>query len=154
TRVTDGQYGRFRVRKDYSYLSSRFWRPGCALIGDAACFVDPIFSTGVHLATYSALLAARSVNSVLRDGLPEDRCFAEFEARYRMEYQTIYSFMMGFYDVHQDEESYFWNARKILNTTEHGNEAFIRLVSGISTAEADIFTLGGRVSGFMRAYES
>jgi hypothetical protein len=25
------------------------------------CFVDPLFSTGIHLSTYSALLAARSI---------------------------------------------------------------------------------------------
>ena len=64
-RVTEGQYGELRVRKDYSYANTRFWCPGMVLIGDAACFVDPIFSSGVHLATYSALLAARSINSVL-----------------------------------------------------------------------------------------
>lgn len=61
TRVTEGRYGRLRVRKDYSYHNTKFWRPGMILIGDAACFVDPVFSSGVHLATYSALLAARSI---------------------------------------------------------------------------------------------
>lgn len=64
-RVTSGPYGELRVRKDYSYCNTRFWRPGMVLVGDAACFVDPVFSSGVHLATYSGLLAARSVNSCL-----------------------------------------------------------------------------------------
>jgi halogenation protein CepH len=153
TRVTDGQYGVFRVRTDYSYLNSRFWRPGLSLVGDAACFVDPVFSTGVHLATYSALLAARCVNTVLQGTLNEERCFTEFEKRYRAEYENIYKFLIAFYDLHQDEQSYFWNARKILNTTERANEAFVRLVSGLSTIGPDIFDSGRQVSAHLKTFE-
>lgn len=35
-RVTTGEYGTLRVRKDYSYHQTKFWRPGMVLIGDAA----------------------------------------------------------------------------------------------------------------------
>ena len=45
TRIEKGMYGGYRVRKDYSYLNSRFWVPGLVLVGDSACFVDPIFSS-------------------------------------------------------------------------------------------------------------
>ncbi|TYB71029.1 tryptophan 7-halogenase [Nonomuraea sp. PA05] len=86
TRVTTGEYGQIRVRKDYSYHQTRFWRPGMVLVGDAACFVDPVFSSGVHLATYSALLAARSINSVLAGRIGEQAAFDEFERRYRRGY--------------------------------------------------------------------
>jgi halogenation protein CepH len=130
TRVTEGMYGQFRVRKDYSYANERFWSPGIVLIGDAACFIDPVFSSGVHLATYSALLAARSINTCLRGELDEQACFTEFERRYRREYSNFYQFLMAFYDMHQEKESYFWNARKVLNTEEQANEAFVRLVGG------------------------
>src|SRR5439155_111060 len=75
-RVTSGIYGEYRIRKDYSYCNTGFWKPGCALVGDAACFIDPVFSSGVHLSTYSALLAARSINTCLRDSqIPEAVCF-------------------------------------------------------------------------------
>src|SRR6478735_1907171 len=88
TRITEGEYGKFRTRKDYSYTTSRFWRNGAVLVGDAACFVDPVFSTGVHLATYSGLLAARSINTLLRGGpIDETAAFSEFETRYRLEYE-------------------------------------------------------------------
>jgi FAD-dependent halogenase len=153
TRVTDGPYGRFRVRKDYSYTTTHFWRPGLVLAGDAACFIDPVFSSGVHLATYSALLAARSINTVLRGDVDEVRAFTEFERRYRAEFENVYGFLLSFYDVHQDERSYFWRARKILNTTEPQNEAFVRLISGCSTAESSIFETARRVSGYMKAFE-
>ena len=131
TRVTEGVYGQFRVRKDYSYCNTRFWVPGALLVGDAACFVDPVFSSGVHLATYSALLAARAINTSLRGSLPEADCFEEFERRYRREYSYFYEFLVGFYDFQQDQESYFWRARSILKTKEKANEAFVRLVAGV-----------------------
>jgi halogenation protein CepH len=153
TRVTEGPYGRFRVRQDYSYTNSQFWRPGLVLVGDAACFIDPIFSSGVHLATYSALLAARSINTVLGGDVDEPRAFTEFERRYRAEFENFYAFLLSFYDVHQDERSYFWRARKILNTTERENEAFVRLISGFSTVSANIFETASRVSAHMKAFE-
>jgi halogenation protein CepH len=155
TRITEGQYGQYRVRRDYSYSDTRFWMPGLALLGDAACFIDPVFSTGVHLATYSGLLAARTFNTVLQ-GLPEldeQRCFNEFEMRYRLEFENIYKFLVAFYDFHGDEESYFWEARKILNTSERDNEAFVRLIAGISTVEMDVFDVGQRISGHLSSFD-
>jgi FAD-dependent halogenase len=138
TRVTEGMYGQFRIRKDYSYLNTKFWKPGIVLIGDAACFIDPVLSTGVHLATYSALLAARSINTCLRGEIDEQAAFDEMEYRYRDEYNNFYDFLVAFYDMHVDQDSYFWNARKVLNSEEQSNEAFIRLVGGGANA-ADFF---------------
>jgi FAD-dependent halogenase len=135
-RVTVGDYGKIRTRKDYSYHNTKFWRPGMALIGDAACFVDPVFSTGVHLATYSALLAARSVNSVLAGIMDEQTAFREFELRYRREYGVFYEYLMCFYDMHVDENSYFWSAKKITKSMSHELEAFVDLIGGISSGEA------------------
>jgi halogenation protein CepH len=134
-RVTEGQYGELRVRKDYSYANTSFWRPGMALVGDAACFVDPIFSSGVHLATYGALLAARSINSVLDQTVDEETAFAEFEQRYRREYGVFYEFLVSFYDMHVDENSYFWSAKKVTSDTSPDLESFVSLVGGVSSGE-------------------
>jgi halogenation protein CepH len=139
-RVTSGQYGEVRVRKDYSYHHTSFWRPGMLLVGDAACFVDPVFSSGVHLATYSALLAARSLNSVLAGTVPEDAAMREFETRYRREYSVFYEFLMSFYDMHHSEESYFWKAKKVTNNERSELESFVDLVGGVSSGES---ALGG-----------
>jgi halogenation protein CepH len=140
TRVVEGQYGQFRVRKDYSYCNTSFWKPGLVLVGDAACFIDPVFSSGVHLATYAALLAARSINTCLKGELDEELCFSEFEMRYRREFGNFYQFLIAIYDMSQDEESYFWAARKVLNTEEQTNEAFIRLVGGVSTSGEPLYS--------------
>jgi halogenation protein CepH len=138
-RVTDGTYGELRVRKDYSYSNTQFWRPGMVLVGDAACFIDPVFSSGVHFATYSGVLAARSINSCLRNELSEQACFGEFEFRYRREFNVFYQFLLAIYDMNRDESSYFWSARKILETGETDIEAFVELVAGVSANEYALF---------------
>lgn len=138
TRVTEGQYGEIRVRKDYSYHHTTFVRPGMMLVGDAACFVDPVFSSGVHLATYSSLLAARSINSVLEGKVDEDAAMREFEARYRREYGVFYEFLVSFYEMHRDENSYFWQAKKVTETNKPELQSFVELIGGVSSGEAGL----------------
>jgi FAD-dependent halogenase len=149
--VTEGPYGQFRVRRDWSYLNDAFWRPGVALIGDAACFVDPVFSSGVHLATYAGLLAARSINTYLNDPTDEARYFEEFERRYRREFGVFYKFLASFYDMEQEEQSYFWEARKVINSDDSNLDAFIQLVGGVSTSGEPLF---GSVEEFKSSTEA
>jgi halogenation protein CepH len=137
-RVESGPYGEVRVRKDYSYCQDTFWRPGMVLVGDAACFIDPVFSSGVHLATYSGLLAARSINSTLSGDFDESTCFEEYEARYRNEYSLFHDFLVAFYDMHQDEDSYFWTAKKVINSSAPGLESFVELVGGGASREGGL----------------
>jgi halogenation protein CepH len=147
-RITTGEYGSLRVRKDYSYHNTTFWRPGLVLIGDAACFVDPLLSSGVHLATYSALLAARSINSVMAGITEEQVAFREFEARYRREYGVFYEFLMSCYDIHVSETSYFWQAKKISRNSHSEMQAFVELVGGVSSGDSvltDADALAGRL---------
>ena len=144
TRIEKGMYGGYRVRKDYSYLNSRFWAPGLVLVGDSACFVDPIFSSGVHLATYSGMLAARSIATILKRGMPEAVGLDIYERRYRLEYSVFYDFLVSFYDMHQDEQSYFWKARKVLGSAEAANHAFLQLVAGAGTTVAEFLRLRQR----------
>jgi len=49
------------VRKDFSFAMQRLVGPNFALVGDAAGFLDPIFSTGVFMAMKSADIAADAV---------------------------------------------------------------------------------------------
>ncbi len=50
--------GTFRTIRDYSSTATQFSGPGYILAGDAAGFIDPIFSVGVVLGMYSALAAS------------------------------------------------------------------------------------------------
>ncbi len=54
---------------DYSYRNTRLHGPRWLLAGDAAGFIDPIFSTGVFLALHSAEQAAETLNFALRHPL-------------------------------------------------------------------------------------
>lgn len=58
--------GSMRVIRDYSYRPTQLAGPGYFLIGDAAAFVDPIFSVGVVLGMYSAYLATWAIDRSLK----------------------------------------------------------------------------------------
>ena len=50
---------------NYSYLSDRMCGPGYLMIGDAYAFIDPVFSSGVYLAMYSAERGIRVAEAAL-----------------------------------------------------------------------------------------
>jgi flavin-dependent dehydrogenase len=56
------------ARKDFSYRMDTLAGPNFALVGDAAGFIDPIFSTGVLVAMHSATIAADAVGERIRRG--------------------------------------------------------------------------------------
>jgi len=58
--------GSLHVIRDYSYRPTQLAGPGFFLIGDAAAFVDPIFSVGFVLAMYSGHLATWAIDRSLR----------------------------------------------------------------------------------------
>src|SRR5262245_8889366 len=53
--------GAIQTTSDFSYYNRRLVGPRLLRVGDAAGFMDPIFSAGVYLACYSGKLAARMV---------------------------------------------------------------------------------------------
>jgi flavin-dependent dehydrogenase len=54
------------VLSDFSYTCKPYAGPGYFLVGDAGCFLDPIFSTGVTLAMMGAREAARHAIAILQ----------------------------------------------------------------------------------------
>jgi halogenation protein CepH len=121
-----------RVIRDYSYTSRSFFGPGYLLSGDAACFIDPVFSTGVHLACLSGYLAAGCLEKLLGGNGAGKAALDEYDSRYRAAFERYLAFLYFFYDHHAEPDSYFWQARKILSS-EAGLEArqsFVRLLSG------------------------
>ncbi|KAI0028270.1 FAD/NAD-P-binding domain-containing protein [Vararia minispora EC-137] len=57
---------------DYSYSVSSYGGIGYRLVGDAASFIDPFFSSGVHLAFNSALSAACSISASIKGDCSEE----------------------------------------------------------------------------------
>ncbi|KAK7048459.1 Radh flavin-dependent halogenase [Favolaschia claudopus] len=57
---------------DYSYSSPQHAGPNYRIVGDAGAFIDPFFSSGVHLAFGSALSAAASLTASIRGQVSEE----------------------------------------------------------------------------------
>lgn len=60
-----------KIWQDYSYVAENFSGRNYRLVGDAAGFIDPFFSTGVHLACFGGLSAAASICSSIRGEITE-----------------------------------------------------------------------------------
>ena len=88
-----------RVEQDYSYTSDVFSGPGFFMAGDAACFLDPLLSSGMHLAMYSGMNAAACVASILRGEVGEQDAVLYHEQSYRQAYLRFLIFVSAFYEA-------------------------------------------------------
>jgi flavin-dependent dehydrogenase len=124
-----------KTEQDYSYIADSVTGPGYFLVGDAACFIDPLLSTGVHLATHSAMLGAASIASALRGEVTEQQAMAFYERSYRQTYLRLMAIVAGMYQQYDGKETYFWQAQQL---TQHDYddsgammEAWLYVVSGL-----------------------
>ncbi|KAF8348367.1 FAD binding domain-containing protein [Amanita rubescens] len=72
--------GSIRSASDFSYSAPSYAGNGYRIIGDAGAFIDPFFSSGIHLAFTSALSAASSICASIRGHCSELRA-AEWHSR-------------------------------------------------------------------------
>ncbi len=122
-----------KTEQDYSYAADSFAGPGYLLAGDAACFLDPLLSTGVHLATFSGLLAGAGVSSLLREELPEAEVLAFYQQAYRQAYERLLILVSFFYKSFS-RESQFFEAQKLTRRERHMlnlYESFLYVVTGV-----------------------
>jgi flavin-dependent dehydrogenase len=127
------QVGEMHAQRDWSYSYDRFSGDGYIAIGDAACFIDPLFSTGVHLAMLSGFLASVVVNTVLdKPELDRKRVLDFYENAYRTEFARLRAQVYFLYGGHGGtKESYFWHARSQFDVPGIAPEkAFISLIAG------------------------
>ena len=84
---------------DYSASSERIAGDGWVLVGDAAAFLDPVFSTGVFLALATGERAAQTIDRALsRRGRVDARDFAAYGRESGRMWARFRSFVYGFYD--------------------------------------------------------
>jgi flavin-dependent dehydrogenase len=123
-----------RTETDYSYAAEHFAGSGYFLVGDAACFLDPLLSTGVHLATFSGLVAAASISSILRNEVDPDVAANFYNTSYRRAYLRMMVVVSSFYQTHGRRDSYFRQAQRLTSHDYGGSElvkAFLHIVSGV-----------------------
>ena len=60
-----------KAASDWSYSASTYATRNLRIVGDAGCFIDPYFSSGVHLALSGALSAATTIRASMRGDCDE-----------------------------------------------------------------------------------
>jgi flavin-dependent dehydrogenase len=86
-----------RTTSDYSFTSREFAGDGWLLMGDAAAFIDPVFSTGVVLGMEHAFRAAEAVDRALERGRTSRRAFRDYASFVARSVDSYGSFVKGFY---------------------------------------------------------
>lgn len=119
------QVDEVRIVHDWSYEAESFSADRYFLCGDAACFTDPLFSQGVHLASQSAVCAAASIDRIARDEAESQAVHAWYNRTYRSAYEEYHEFLASFYTYASftEPDSEFWRKRRI---TESDDERLSR----------------------------
>lgn len=145
------------VIRDWSYTSTGVAGPGYVLCGDAACFIDPLFSTGVHLALSSGLMAAAYVTTALRNpSLTHDAAEA-YTRLYMRQYSQFRDLARLFYSSNRAVDSIFWDVRRLTgDDARTPREAFVRATSGQSAQgyERVVLEHGALPDEFVEGVES
>ena len=87
---------KFRVVRDYSYRSRRYYGDRWVIVGDSAGFIDPIFSTGLQVAFNSAYALVDPLDQLLRQAQPDlsrlERYDRALDRYYRINSMLVYAF--------------------------------------------------------------
>ncbi|MED3994630.1 NAD(P)/FAD-dependent oxidoreductase [Peribacillus frigoritolerans] len=135
-----------KVIKDYSYRNKQLFGEGWLMVGDAACFVDPILSSGVMLATSNGMMGAYALNMILDDPNIEKDILKRYEDMYIRNYNTFTELCNNMYDTQKkSKEDYFSGARNLVQpklahekVDETGDrQAFISLISGLNQKDTE-----------------
>ncbi len=85
------------VTSDFSYRNRRLIGHRLLRVGDAAGFLDPVFSSGVYIAMYSARLASRALLASLAAGDDGHRRFKSYEKKIFGAMDLYWEMIEGFY---------------------------------------------------------
>jgi len=113
----------FNSVQNFSFRVSKLAGPGYCLIGDAAGFLDPIFSTGVFVGTTTALQAAEDIVAALRKGASPIGATHMRRTTERAEslQKLFFSLIHAFYDPH------------FLAVFMHPSDKLLRLQSAVTS---------------------
>ncbi|TFY79281.1 hypothetical protein EWM64_g4732 [Hericium alpestre] len=92
-----------RTASDFSYSAASYAGEGFRISGDAGAFIDPWFSTGVHLAMTGALSAAASIATVVRGECSEAEAAAFHSQRIAVSYTRLLIVVLSTYQQMQEQ---------------------------------------------------
>ena len=138
-----------RIERDFSYVAAKFCGPGYFAVGDAACFLDPLLSTGVHLAMYSGMLSAACIISIENGDVTEQEAQSFYESLFRNAYERLYALVSGVYDKYIGKDGYFDMAQTLVRDEaqqeKKADAAFGELIAGMTDLK-DAGRVGGAAS--------
>ncbi|WP_035061637.1 tryptophan 7-halogenase [Andreprevotia chitinilytica] len=104
-----------RIIREWSYDAEKFSFGRVFMSGDSACFTDPLFSQGVHLATQSGVSAAAAIDYLLDNPARADQVHAWYDRSYRESYSQYHEFLASFYSFASRlmPASSFWTKRRV-----------------------------------------
>ncbi len=137
---------RLGFHMDWSFACERFGGPGWMMVGDSACFVDPILSGGVDFAIRGGFKAADILTR--RFGLPdanEADLLGDYETRVRTEFQAYLRLARYWYGNNRSVQGLFWEAAREIPTRDMYTplRAFAYLVSGRYARDKDFAIFDG-----------
>lgn len=94
---------------DYSYRNRRLTGDRWMMVGDAAGFIDPVFSSGVFLAIMSAEKAADTLNQVLNDESKRARAFKKYSKAVNRVMDIYLTFVNAWYERSREFLEVFLN---------------------------------------------
>jgi flavin-dependent dehydrogenase len=86
-----------RATADFSFRVRTFCGDGWVALGDASGFIDPLFSTGAHLAMHGALQAAHAIDDALCASDTSRERFEKWEREQRSGAQLFIGAVQAFY---------------------------------------------------------
>ena len=131
----DGYCG-VRYARDWSYACKRSSGDNFLLVGDAACFVDPILSGGVDFAIRGGANAAVAILEAKRTG-STSAPFRQYEKALRKEYLAYLRMARYWYGNNRSVDGFFWEAHKEVQQVSLSTplRAFVYLTSGRYAAD-------------------
>jgi FADH2-dependent halogenase len=89
--------GEIQSTSDFSYRNRRLTEPRLLRVGDAAGFMDPIFSSGVFLAMYSGKIGAETLLKTDESPARKEQLFRDFERRTYHGMDFYWEMVEGYY---------------------------------------------------------
>jgi FADH2 O2-dependent halogenase len=89
----------FETEGDYSYSMEKFVGDAYMMVGDAARFVDPIFSSGISVALYSAKFASEQIQKAFETGDFSEAGLKPYEETLRRGVEVWYEFIRLYYKL-------------------------------------------------------
>lgn len=90
--------GEYWVTSEYSFHSQYCGSNGLLLVGDAYCFLDPVFSSGLLLALKSGVMAGDAVHEALQAGDLSPGRFSNYAVALRQGIENMRKLVYAFYD--------------------------------------------------------